>query len=127
MSINDEIQRIWDAYVDDYMAHDAAACAAYYQPEGEIHSPFGPPVVGARAIRATHQDWFAEGETNKTITVLDARAEGTLAYCLSAYSADVPQTRGPAVTESGTSLNVLERQPGGGWKIRYTSLNALST
>lgn len=122
-----EFQKLFDAYVETYLAGDAPGCAAFYAKDGKIYSPFGPPIEGRKAIEEAHCEWFLEGETNKVITVKDARAEGLVGYCAAHYAADVPQNDGTFAKEAGTSVNTFERQADGHWKIRHTSLNTLDT
>ena len=124
MDARAEFQNLFDRYVERYLAGDAAGCAAFYAPDGQIHSPFGPLVVGADALAKIHEEWFQEGEINKTIQVLDARAEGDIGYCLARYSADLPQGDGSYQPDGGTSVNTFERLENGRWVIRHTSLNA---
>ena len=119
-----EFQNLFDRYVELYLAGDVAGCVAFYAPDGQIHSPFGPPVVGAEALEKIHKEWFLEGEVNKTIQVLEARAEADIGYCLARYSADVPQDDGSYQPDGGTSVNTFERLEDGRWVIRLTSLNA---
>jgi uncharacterized protein (TIGR02246 family) len=103
--------------------HDAAACAALFTDDGLVLSPYGPPAQGHDAIRATHQSWFDEGETNKRLTLQAADASGDLGYCILAYAGDYVQTDGSTTTDRGRSVNVLRRQVDGDWKIQVSSLN----
>lgn len=115
-----EIQALLDRMAAVYSAGDAAACAALYTEDGAIYSPFAPPVHGRAAIETVHRDWTGGGAGDKRLTVIDAGGEEDLAWCLAAFSED-------SMTDSGTSLNILERQPGGNWLIRISSLNADET
>lgn len=119
------LQQVFDDYLVAYAAHDPAACAAAYTRDGQIFSPYGPPVTGTAAITATHVAWFAEGETDKKMTILEARADGDVAFCSAIYSAEIPTEDGGAMRVFGSSLNTFLRQPDGRWKIRHTSLNEL--
>ena len=109
-----EFQKIFDSYVHCYREKDADRCASFFAPDGELLSPFGPPAVGREAIQAAHIEWFAEAAEAKQLNIIAAGVEGALGWCLARYSEG---------TEAGTSLNVLERQPGGSWLIRCCSLN----
>jgi uncharacterized protein (TIGR02246 family) len=109
-------------YVTAYSACDSAGCAAIYAEDAVIYSAFGPPVRGRAAIAAAHEDWFTSGEENKRIEIIDCAAAGNLAFCLIAYSADVPQNDGSVHYDSGTNLCTLVPEAGG-WRIRYSSMN----
>lgn len=109
--------------LDALQRHDAAACAALFTGDGLILSPYGPPASGTDAIRATHQSWFDEGETNKRLTLLEADAGGDLGYRVLAYAGDCLQPDGRYATDRGRSVNVLRRQTDGAWRIQISSLN----
>ena len=117
MSIRDDLQEICDMYVAAYRAGDAAGCAAIFTEDAEVHSPYGPPARGRRAIEALHGEWVQHTSSNKTLQVIEAGNSGDLAWTLAAYSEG-------EVVGNGTSLSVFERQPGGGWLIRMCSLNS---
>jgi uncharacterized protein (TIGR02246 family) len=119
-----EIQSLVASLLEALRQQDAVACAALFTPDGLILSPYGPPVRGRDAIRATHQAWFEEGETNKRLTLLEARATAELGYCRLAYAGDYFQTDGSYSTHSGTSLNILLRQDDGNWRIHISCMNA---
>ncbi len=118
------IELLVERLLDALERHDAAACAALFTGDGVIISPWAPPARGLDAIRATHQAWFDEGEANKRLTVLEADANGDLAYCLLVWSGDYRQSDGSVATYSGTSVNVLQRHANGDWNIRVQSLNS---
>src|SRR5262245_40222485 len=119
-----EIEALVTSLLEALRQHDAAACAALFTADGLILSPYGPPAKGSDAVRATHQAWFEEGETNKRLTLLEASARGELGYCLLAYSGENRQADGSILTHSGTSLNILRRHDDGSWKIHVSSMNA---
>ncbi|MGI3183555.1 YybH family protein [Nioella aestuarii] len=119
------LQQVFDSYLETYAAHDAPGCASAYTHDGQIFSPYGPPVTGTAAIVATHEAWFSEGETDKEMTILEARLDGDIAFCSLIYSANVPVADGKSERVFGSSVNTFLRQPDGCWKIRHTSLNEL--
>ena len=114
MSIRDELQRVYDAYAAAYRMKDAADCAAVFTEDGEVLSPYAPPARGRAAVDALHGVWTQLGDEDKQLSVVAAGSSGDLAWCLTAYS---------DAHESGTSLNVFERQADGAWLIRVCSLN----
>jgi ketosteroid isomerase-like protein len=114
MPIREDLQRVYDAYATAYRMKDAAGCAAVFTEDGEVFSPYAPPARGRPAVEALHQEWTQLGGQDKQLSVTDAGSSGDLAWCLTAYV---------DAHESGTSLNVFQRQSGGKWLIRICSLN----
>ena len=118
-------QALIDRYLAAYEAHDAAGCAAFYAPDAEMHSPYGPAATGRAEIAATHRDWFEEGETNKVMQVTSAGIVGDLGYCLVRFEANMPAADGGTEQSRGISLNLMERRDDGVWTIALASLNEL--
>ena len=119
------LQQVLDRYRKAYGDHDAAGCADAYTRDGQIFSPYGPPVTGTAAIAAVHENWFEEGETDKKMTILEAHTDGDIGFCSVSYSAKIQTGSGEYARVFGASLNTFLRQPDGSWKIRHTSLNEL--
>jgi ketosteroid isomerase-like protein len=114
MSIREDLQRVYDKYVTSYRARDAAGCAGVFTVDGELFSPYAPPARGRATVEALHREWTRLGGEDKQLTVTNAGSSGDLAWCLAGYS---------DAQETGTSLNVFQRQPDGNWLIRICSLN----
>lgn len=114
------IAALVDSYLAAYDAHDEAGCASFYTQGALVLSPWGAPLRGRLAIADAHLDWFAEVERNKVMSIQDLKIAGDLAVCLLRYTAETDS--GPVY---GASLNILERQSDGGWKIQHTSLHEL--
>lgn len=125
MTARELFQPVLDRYLQAYIAHDSAGCAAEFTPDGQIFSPYGPPATGTAALKAAHDCWFEEGEFNKSMTILEARAEGGVGFCSLLYAANVTAPDGQVLRIVGTGLSTFLRQTDGSWKIRHTSLNEL--
>ena len=115
MSIRSEAQALLDLMVQAYRAGDAAGCAAIFTEDAILYSPYAVAAQGRSAIETLHHIWTAHGGDSKTLTVRDAGSSGDLGWCLAAYSEG---------EVTGTSLNILVRQPDGCWLIRMCSLSA---
>ncbi|MEM9550838.1 MAG: SgcJ/EcaC family oxidoreductase [Pseudomonadota bacterium] len=115
--IAEEMQRLYDQYVDAYRAENAAGCASIFTDDAEFFSPFGQAARGQTAIEATHIDWLRIGGSDVQVKVVSADAAGDLAWCLAEFS-------GASAPGPGTVLSVLQRQSDGGWRIRICSLNS---
>ncbi|MEX0337455.1 MAG: SgcJ/EcaC family oxidoreductase [Arenibacterium sp.] len=121
------IRKQMDTYLAAYAAQDSDGCAAIYTTEALVITPWGPPATGRDAIAAEHKAWFEEGETNKTLAIVDLRIDGDLATCLMAFSADVPAESGGTEGSRGASLNTLIRHDDGTWQIAVQMLLGLDT
>ena len=115
-TLQQELQSVWDRYVAAYKAGDAAGCAAVFTPDAAVYSPYGPPAIGRAAIAAQHSEWVKLGGDGKTLIIEGAGSSGDLAWCLLRYSEG-------EVAGNGTNLTVFERQAGGNWLARISSLN----
>ena len=122
MPLKEDLQQLMDAYGAAYQARDAQSCANAYEERATILTPWDPPATGREQILALHREWFQEPDENKTLAVVDAGADGDLAYCTVAYSADLRQADGTTIRERGSNLSVLARNEDGQWRIRYSSL-----
>lgn len=109
-----EIQSLLDQMAAAYRAGDAAACAAMFAENAQLHSPFGPPSTGREAIRVLHEEWTAEPNTKK-FSIIDHGSAGDMAWCLARFSEG-------DVTGDGTSLIVFEKQQTASWLIRACCL-----
>ena len=116
-------QAVIDRDLAAYEAEDAEGCAAFCAEGGEIVSSFGPPAQGRPEIAALHRGWFAEGETDKVMTVTRAGIDGASGYCRMRYAAEVPVVPGARAHSRRRSLNVMQRRSDGHWTIKPTSLN----
>jgi uncharacterized protein (TIGR02246 family) len=72
------IERLVAKLLEALQRQDAGACAALFTHDGLVLSPYGPPAKGREEIRATHQSWFDEGETNKQLKLLEADSSGEI-------------------------------------------------
>lgn len=115
MNFHEECQNLLDRYVACYREGDAAGCASVYAVNAEMYSPFGPSSIGRHAIAMAHEDWVKEGAKNKRIEVLSAGYSDNLGWCVARFR--------DGTTGSGTSMNIMARQPDGTWEITHCSLN----
>lgn len=81
-------------------------------------APESPTLEGASAVRARFETTFAEVALVEHWKSFETVIEGDLAYDLSHYTVTItPVGGGEAVEQSGRNLNILRRQPDGGWKF----------
>jgi ketosteroid isomerase-like protein len=115
MDFKKECQQLIDRYVSYYREGDATGCASVYSLEAELYSPFGPPAIGRHAIEAIHTEWVEDGAEHKQITILSSAHSDDLGWCIGWFS--------EGMAGSGSSMNILARQPDGSWAITHCSLN----
>jgi ketosteroid isomerase-like protein len=109
-----QLNGLIDGYLTAYAACDAQGCAAIFTADGALYSPYGPPAHGHAEIAATHVEWFAENEEDKTIEVTEYTRDQTTGHCLLRWSARVPDdaAAGGYHTASGHSLGILSFETG---------------
>ena len=116
LTFHEQMQELMDEMARAYRTGDAHYCAQLFTLGGVLYSPYARPARGRTEIESLHRLWTVE-ETGKQLTVKAASSSGNLGWCLVAYS------EGDG-TGDGTSLNVVELQPGGKWLIRVCSIRA---
>ena len=117
MPIREELQNFLNRYTAAYRVSDAAACAAIFVQNAELHSPFAPSAHRRDATHELHRIWTLEAGDENLVTVIDEGSTSELAWCLAAYSE-------AKATDDGTSLNLPERQADGTWLMHMCSLNS---
>lgn len=108
--------QLHDAFLGATNAHDVEALLALYDPAGVAVQLDGGQARGAHALRE-----MAEGLTS-AITRIDGRTRklyvaGDVALSSATWTADVVLPDGTAVRQSGTTAEVLIRQPDGTWRM----------
>lgn len=103
-----------------YRAGDAAACAAMFTVDAQLHSPYAPPAIGRAAIEALHVEWVGEGMEDKELIVVESGGSGSAAWSLNRYNEHAGQIQ-------GTSLIVWQLDEDGEWRVRMCSLNAVES
>ena len=86
MALRKELQEILDTYVASYVLHDPKGCAAVFEPDAVLASPYGPPARGRSEIEAVHVEWTAHGGENKRMDIVECGGNSTVAWCLARYS-----------------------------------------
>jgi ketosteroid isomerase-like protein len=103
----------WDAAINNA---DFDALLPLYAADGRLMPPGAQPVTGPLAIR----DFFAgrgRSVRNHKVELVDVLPIGNYAYTTSHFTATL-MTNEKAVSISGSTVRLLERQPDGQWKIK---------
>jgi uncharacterized protein (TIGR02246 family) len=116
LTFQEEMRELMNAMAFAYRAGDAHGCAQLFAADAVLYCPYAFPAHGRDAIESLHREW-TNGGVGKVLTVRDCGRSGNLGWCVVAYSED-------DASGNGTSVNVVERAPGGQWQIRVCSLNS---
>jgi ketosteroid isomerase-like protein len=66
MDTSPDIQCLLDEMTAAYRAGDAAAIAAMFPADAQLHSPYAPAAIGRPAIEVLHREWVGDGVKDKT-------------------------------------------------------------
>lgn len=103
----------WDAAINNA---DFDALLPLYTADARLMPPDAQPVTGSLAIR----DFFAgrgRSVRNHKVELIDVLPIGNYAYTASHFTATLEMNE-KAVSISGSTVRLLERQPDGQWKIK---------
>ncbi len=114
MTLAQDLQSQMNQMAAAYGAGDAAAVAALFTQDAQLHSSFASPAIGRTAIETLHVDWTAD-RSEKSFTLLDSGGNEDVAWGLFRFAEG-------QVTGAGTSLAVFERQSNGAWLVRSCCL-----
>ena len=109
----------WDAHIAAARAKDTAAVMAIYAPDVTYAVPPERPIVGRDAVRASEAEALATADVvDATHRTLDLRVVDDRAYEIGMVTGNV--RRAGETTHVAFDFMVLwQRQPDGGWAIRY--------
>ena len=115
VDIMDIVRRANDAWNSAFNRGDASAVAALYTDDATVLPPTHAVLKGTAAIQDFWQGLIAAGFNEHGIEVLDARADGNLAFASGKWWASGPGAGGTQRFE-GIVVSVLRRQGDGSWK-----------
>ena len=103
----------WDAGMN---AADPDAMLALYAAEGSaVMPPDQPAVMGAEAMRAFFESFFAAGDATVTNYVESVIADGDLMAGKGSYTLEMTTADGETATQSGNWVSVLGKQADGSY------------
>jgi uncharacterized protein (TIGR02246 family) len=99
-------------------AGDAAGVAANYLPDAQLMPPNAPTVEGREAIQKFWGGLLGAYQLRFQVVADEVEGRGDLAYARGHYTLDgTPKAKGGApIHDEGKYLEVLRRQPDGGWR-----------
>lgn len=105
-------------YIAAYNAGDAEALADMFTLRAVCMPPGEPGFSGRSRVQQDFERLFEASEGEITINVEYTTVRGDLAYARGTYAANLqPKGSGDEVHEVGKWVYVLEREPGGPWRI----------
>jgi uncharacterized protein (TIGR02246 family) len=101
-----------------WLAGDVDALLSLYGDEPVLMPQGQPAVSGKEAIRELYQAVLKEFSIESESTLMEVEASGGWGYFWSTYKITAtPKAGGAKIESEGKSLFVVNRQPGGTWKI----------
>jgi uncharacterized protein (TIGR02246 family) len=118
MDIREVIRTNNDRWNKSFNTGDAAAVAALYTPDATLLPHTHDVVRGVEAIRDFWKSVIEAGFRSHRIELIDAHAQGDLAFEIAKWQAEGPGGDGNRQEFGGSLVNVFERQSDGSWKCR---------
>jgi uncharacterized protein (TIGR02246 family) len=118
--IRSVVRRVQDSWNAAFNQGDAAAVAALYTDDAIVLPPSHVIIKGAAAIRDFWQGLVAVGVKGHGMEMVDAEADGGLAFTTGWWWAAGP---GEGERLGGTVVTVMRRQVDGSWKVCVHSWN----
>jgi uncharacterized protein (TIGR02246 family) len=119
------VENVWKEYAASLNAGDIDRWMALWTEEGVQLPPDEPPVVGKEKIRARNGAVLQMFAFDIGITNQEVSTAGDWAYSRGSYRATLtPRQGGTAIPVDGKYMTILNRQPGGAWKIHRDIFNS---
>jgi ketosteroid isomerase-like protein len=106
------------AFASAAEAGDAAGVAATYVPDARLMSPNAPTITGREGIQKFWGGLLGAYQLQFHVAADEVEGRGDLAYSRGHYTLDgTPKAKGGApIHDEGKFLEILRRQPDGGWR-----------
>jgi uncharacterized protein (TIGR02246 family) len=116
-------RRSQDAWNEAFNRGDAAAVAGLYADDAMVLPPSHVIIRGAAAIRDFWHGLIAAGVKEHGITLIEAEADGGLAFAAGRWWAAGPGDDGKSEQFGGTVVTILRRRGDGFWTIGLHTWN----
>jgi uncharacterized protein (TIGR02246 family) len=118
------IRAVSDARAEAFRRGDAAGIAIHFTDDGLLMAPGSPAQRGREAVRAYYQSLFDAYEAGLESGYEEVEVSGDLAVGRGFAKVTLrPRTGGPTTVSTAKYLNVLRRQPNGGWLTTHDIWN----
>lgn len=109
-----QLNQAWDAA---FNSKDAALVVSYYDDAATVLPSGGAQVNGKEALLAFWQGGIDSGITDHKLELIDAQADGNLAFQRGHWSAAVVNAVGERQAFSGNVHLLYKKQADGNWKL----------
>ena len=110
-------------FLDAFNRQNPAGFAALYTPDAVLLFSGLPPKVGPEAITQFWESRIKAGVRDHTFEIVDAWADGKYAFQIAKAGVRLVPPTGGAITISGYTVRVFERQSDGTWKAKVHAFN----
>ncbi len=108
------------AYNDAFNRGDAAGCAAFFTEDVALLPPGQPMMRGRKAFEDAYRSRMDQDSGGShSNELVEYGVEGDMAYEIGKFAVE-----GANPTEKGKFVNILNRQPDGGWKVTVSIFNS---
>ena len=114
--VRQAIDKVNQAWLAAYAAHDSAKVASLYAPDASVFPPNMDRANGRDAIRKIWQGFMDAGATNVSLHTIDVNAAGSVAIESGEVALDVPGKDGKLGHWTGKYVVVWKRGKGG-WQL----------
>lgn len=125
MSVEDEVKRTVQSYIDACNASDVKAYKETLAEDVVFMAPDRPPLRGSDAVGAWVKESFFDPFEVEFDAKLDRVVEvGSEAFVPGTFTLGMkPKTGGDAITVTGEFFNIFRRVREGSWKYTYAIFN----
>ncbi len=124
MTVEQEIKNTDDQFADAFNRGDIAALVALHAENALLLPPDSPAERGSEAIESGFKELLDAGWKNLSFTSVEVSSDGSLAYHVGNYAADVPTKEGTSEKVFGKYVDIYRREADESWKIHVTMFNS---
>jgi uncharacterized protein (TIGR02246 family) len=114
--VRQAIDKVNQAWLAAYIAHDSAKIAALYAPDASVFPPSMERANGRDAIRKVWQGFMDAGATNVSLHTVDVDAHGSIAIETGDVALDMPGKDGKLAHVTAKYVVAWKRGKGG-WQL----------
>src|SRR5262249_11818846 len=117
------MERANAAFLEAFNRPNPAGFAALYTPDAVLLFSGLPPKSGPEAITQFWESRIKAGARDHTFEIVDAWADGKYAFQIAKGGGRLVPATGGAITISGYTVRIFEKQSDGTWKAKIHAFN----